>query len=98
MRFRLPGCRFAYGLANGTIGVYDGAVRLWRVKSKHEVVAVAGYDFDQDGQLELVSGWSNGKVRGGRRQGTPACRHCNLGPRTANRCNSPMPVISGISF
>lgn len=24
--------RFAYGLANGTIGIYDEGIRLWRVK------------------------------------------------------------------
>lgn len=24
--------RFAYGLANGTIGIYEDGVRLWRVK------------------------------------------------------------------
>lgn len=24
--------RFAYGLANGTIGIYEEGIRLWRVK------------------------------------------------------------------
>lgn len=24
--------RFAYGLANGTIGIYEDGIRLWRVK------------------------------------------------------------------
>jgi Bardet-Biedl syndrome 2 protein len=27
--------RVAYGLANGTVGVYEGGRRVWRVKSKH---------------------------------------------------------------
>jgi hypothetical protein len=57
-----PTARFAYALRNGTIGVYEGAARAWRVKSKHSVAAVAAFDLDGDGVPELVSGWSNGKV------------------------------------
>ncbi len=45
-------------------GVYDGATRLWRVKSKHGVMAVAAFDLNEDGVAELVSGWSNGRVGG----------------------------------
>uniref|UniRef100_A0A7S0L2Q7 Bardet-Biedl syndrome 2 protein homolog n=1 Tax=Coccolithus braarudii TaxID=221442 RepID=A0A7S0L2Q7_9EUKA len=53
---------FGYGLANGTIGVYDKpAVRRWRVKSKYAVTAVHGFDLDGDGQPEIISGWDNGK-------------------------------------
>jgi len=29
--------QYGYGLANGTIGVYDRSTRLWRVKSKNKV-------------------------------------------------------------
>lgn len=58
----LGGARFGYALRNGTIGVYEAGVRLWRVKSKHGVGAVAAFDINGDGQLELVSGWSNGRV------------------------------------
>jgi Bardet-Biedl syndrome 2 protein len=58
--------RFAFGLANGTVGVYDyekGALtRKWRVKSKHALNAVAAFDMTGDGKLELVIGWSNGRV------------------------------------
>ncbi|KAF6253535.1 BBS2m [Scenedesmus sp. NREL 46B-D3] len=54
--------RFAYALRNGTIGAYQGGVRLWRVKSKHSVSCIAGFDLNGDGLLELISGWSNGRI------------------------------------
>eukprot|EP00742_Colponemidia_sp_Colp-10_P006121 GILJ01006549.1.p1 GENE.GILJ01006549.1~~GILJ01006549.1.p1 ORF type:complete len:712 (+),score=127.24 GILJ01006549.1:705-2840(+) len=54
--------RYGYGLANGTIGVYDRSVRVWRMKSKNQVRALLGVDLDADGVPELVSGWSNGKL------------------------------------
>lgn len=54
---------FAYALANGTIGVYDKpGSRKWRVKSKHEVCALLGFDLDGDGMPEVISGWGNGKL------------------------------------
>ena len=54
---------FAYALANGTIGVYDQpGQRKWRVKSKHEACAIVGFDLDGDGQPEVITGWSSGKL------------------------------------
>ena len=58
----LDGSKFGYALANGTIGVYDKGSRAWRVKSKHTLTALCSHDLDGDGQMELISGWSNGKV------------------------------------
>mgnify|MGYP000334487907 CR=1 FL=1 len=50
---RTNGRNFAYGLANGSIGVYNSpATRAWRVKTKHSVTALASYDIDGDGVRE----------------------------------------------
>lgn len=58
----LGGKRFAYALRNGTVGVYQDSTRLWRVKSKHTVSGTIAFDLNNDGSVELISGWSNGKV------------------------------------
>ena len=45
------------------MGVYETkSQRRWRVKSKHEVTAITGFDLDGDGHPEVVSGWANGKL------------------------------------
>uniref|UniRef100_A0A7S0QX50 Bardet-Biedl syndrome 2 protein homolog n=1 Tax=Pyramimonas obovata TaxID=1411642 RepID=A0A7S0QX50_9CHLO len=53
---------YGYALGNGTVGIYDRATRVWRVKSKHAVTCVQGFDLDADGVPEIVSGWANGKI------------------------------------
>ena len=60
----VQGSRYGYGLANGTIGVYDKHTRAWRFKSKHKVTSLSAHDLDADGIPELISGWDNGKVEG----------------------------------
>ena len=59
---------FGYGLRNGTIGAYHNTTRLWRVKSKHKLHSLVAMDAYADGQLKLISGWSNGKVGAVERQ------------------------------
>mmetsp|Transcript_48141 Transcript_48141/g.151053 ORF Transcript_48141/g.151053 Transcript_48141/m.151053 type:complete len:712 (-) Transcript_48141:38-2173(-) len=58
--------RFAFGLANGTVGVYEwsqGDMTLkWRVKSKHKIVALNVFDINGDGAQEVIIGWENGKL------------------------------------
>lgn len=54
---------FAYGLANGTVGVYSGPkARAWRVKTKYQVTALLSFDIDGDGVPEVVIGFSHGLV------------------------------------
>eukprot|EP00607_Mallomonas_marina_P009864 CAMPEP_0182420674 /NCGR_PEP_ID=MMETSP1167-20130531/5644_1 /TAXON_ID=2988 /ORGANISM="Mallomonas Sp, Strain CCMP3275" /LENGTH=760 /DNA_ID=CAMNT_0024596939 /DNA_START=242 /DNA_END=2524 /DNA_ORIENTATION=+ len=55
--------KFSYGLANGTVGVYENtSKRAWRVKTKNKVTSMAAYDIDADGVPEVVTGWNNGVV------------------------------------
>lgn len=54
---------FAYGLSNGSIGVYCGPKsRAWRVKTKHKLTALLAFDLDGDGVPEVISGWDHGLV------------------------------------
>ncbi|XP_072942598.1 BBSome complex member BBS2-like [Epargyreus clarus] len=48
--------RFAYGLANGTIGIYEEGIRLWRVKSKQNAIAL------QWSGETLACCWANGRI------------------------------------
>uniref|UniRef100_H3DMY8 Bardet-Biedl syndrome 2 protein homolog n=1 Tax=Tetraodon nigroviridis TaxID=99883 RepID=H3DMY8_TETNG len=56
------GSRFGYALANGTVGVYDRSARYWRIKSKNHAMSIHAFDLDADGVVELITGWSNGKI------------------------------------
>ncbi|XP_058788699.1 Bardet-Biedl syndrome 2 protein homolog [Phymastichus coffea] len=59
--------QFAYATrldGNGTVGVYDSGHILWRIKSKHRVISLRAFDLNGNGAMELVTGWSSGKVDG----------------------------------
>lgn len=49
-------------LRNGTVGVYEEHVRLWRIKSKSSATCAAPYDLLGTGQLQIVLGWESGKI------------------------------------
>lgn len=60
---------FAYGLANGTVGVYSGPKsRAWRVKTKYKVTALLSFDIDGDGVPEVIIGFNHGLVMARRKQ------------------------------
>ncbi|XP_059059038.1 Bardet-Biedl syndrome 2 protein homolog [Achroia grisella] len=48
--------RFAYALANGTIGIYEEGIRLWRVKSKQNALSLR-WSGDS-----LACCWGNGRI------------------------------------
>ncbi|EQC35357.1 hypothetical protein SDRG_07069 [Saprolegnia diclina VS20] len=52
---------FGYALENGTVGVYKGKHRVWRVKSKNVPTSINAFDINGDGDKEIVIGWSNGR-------------------------------------
>lgn len=58
----MHGSRFGYALANGTVGVYDRTARYWRIKSKNHAMSIHAFDLNDDGVVELITGWSNGKI------------------------------------
>ncbi|GIZ04373.1 bardet-Biedl syndrome 2 protein [Caerostris extrusa] len=59
---KVMGQHFGYALANGTVGVYKGLDRAWRIKSKNQAICLKSYDIDGDGVPEIITGWSNGKI------------------------------------
>ena len=53
--------RFAYALVNGTVGLYHGTKRVWRVKSKHKCIAMTAFDLDGDGVPEVSEHCGGGR-------------------------------------
>ncbi|XP_062545338.1 Bardet-Biedl syndrome 2 protein homolog [Armigeres subalbatus] len=55
-------CQFLYSVKNGTIGVFDESVRMWRIKSKTRVTAMAMYDILGCESKQIIVGWKSGKI------------------------------------
>lgn len=47
---------------NGAFGVYHSKKRLWRQKTKDKVTAMIGINYELDGQMMLIVGFSSGLV------------------------------------
>lgn len=56
------GALLTFILKNGTVGVYEEHVRLWRIKSKSCATCAAPYDLLGTGQLQIILGWESGKI------------------------------------
>lgn len=56
------GSLLTFILRNGTVGVYEEHVRLWRIKSKSCATSAAPYDLLGTGQLQIILGWESGKI------------------------------------
>jgi Bardet-Biedl syndrome 2 protein len=79
----LKGRLFGYALANGTLGVYEDATRVWHAKARFEVTALSAFDMDGDGQPELVVGWSSGLLEVRRAATGEVLFHDQLGSEVA---------------
>ena len=84
----LYGARFAFGLGNGTVGVYEGSTQVWSVRSKHSVTGVVGYDLDGDDVPEVVSGWANGKFEVRKDHNGEVIYRDNLGAPVVGMCQA----------
>lgn len=47
---------------DGSLGVYDDSLRLWRIKSKSKGTSLTSYDLLGTGRHQLVVGWDSGRV------------------------------------
>ncbi|XP_055599661.1 Bardet-Biedl syndrome 2 protein homolog [Uranotaenia lowii] len=54
--------QFMFSVKNGTIGVFDESVRMWRIKSKTRVTAMAMYDILGCETKQIIVGWKSGKI------------------------------------
>ena len=52
---------FSYYLSNGTIGAYSGSARKWTHRADSKVTALTGVDFEKDGSMQVMVGYSSGK-------------------------------------
>jgi Bardet-Biedl syndrome 2 protein len=65
-------------LGNGSVGVYEKNVRLWRIKSRNSAMSITSFDINLDGVPELITGWSDGKVDAKSDRNGEVVFKCNL--------------------
>lgn len=57
----IPG-KVLYSLDNGTVGMYTGHRRSWRLKTKSTSHALTSFDMTGDGVEDVLVGWASGTV------------------------------------
>ncbi len=65
-------------MGNGSVGVYEKNVRLWRIKSRNSAMSITSFDINLDGVPELITGWSDGKVDAKSDRNGEVVFKCNL--------------------
>ena len=68
-----------YSLDNGTVGMYCGHRRAWRLKTKSTAHALTAFDCTGDGTEDVMVGWASGAVEA-RRADTGALISKDLAP------------------
>jgi len=58
---------FSFGLEDGSLGVYEGTERRWKISGSQlgsgvRLSALESFDLDGDGKPEVLSGWSDGTL------------------------------------
>ncbi|KAF4713850.1 Bardet-Biedl syndrome 2 protein, partial [Perkinsus olseni] len=100
--------RFGYGLANGTVGVYEGAKRLWRVRSRHAPSCLLAFsprtEENNRSRMELAIGWMNGLVEIRKQSNGQVTFKSRVGPDplagvvTMDYIGCPVPVLMTIDI
>ncbi|KAJ3286404.1 Bardet-Biedl syndrome 2 protein [Borealophlyctis nickersoniae] len=56
----LTGAHYGFALANNSFGVYNNRKRLWKSRSRFQIVTMTSYSISSDGSRQLIIGFSNG--------------------------------------
>ena len=66
---------FAYSLGNSEVGVYNGSMKKWGIKSGSRVTALCGTNYSLDGEQMIITGSANGLLEVRNTQGDLIDQH-----------------------